>query len=141
MYKKISDNDDSSLILKYSIMAFPLAFLGIPLYIYIPKFYHDYYGVSLEFIGIILFLSRLFDAFIDPLLGVISDKWRLTQHKYFIFFSLGLIFFFNALFYLEQGLSENFSSMWFCICTISIYLCFSLIFINYYNLEIGRAHV
>lgn len=137
MYKKISDNDDSSLILKYSIMAFPLAFLGIPLYIYIPKFYHDYYGVSLEFIGIILFLSRLFDAFIDPLLGVISDKWRLTQHKYFIFFSLGLIFFFNALFYLEQGLSENFSSMWFGICTISIYLCFSLIFINYYNLGLN----
>lgn len=134
------NHDDSSLILKYSLMAFPLAFLGIPLYIHIPQFYHDYYGVSLEFIGIILFLSRLFDAFIDPLLGVISDKWHLTQPKYFIFFSLGLVFFFNALFYLDQGLSENFSSWWFAICTISIYLCFSLIFINYYNLGLHIAN-
>lgn len=129
-----SKEHSTSILFKYSIMAFPLSFLGIPLYMHIPKFYHDYYGVSLELIGSILFLSRLLDAFIDPLLGAISDKLNLTQIKYFIFFSFGLIVSFNALFYLQQGLSENFSSLWFSVCTIFIYIFFSLIFINYYNL-------
>ncbi len=127
-------DNNSSLLVRYSLMAFPLAFLGVPLYIHLPKFYHDYYGVSLELLGVILLLSRLLDAFVDPLLGVLSDKFHLTQTKYFIFFMFGLIFFFNAFFYPNKSFIKDFMSLWFAGCTVFIYLFFSLVFINYYNL-------
>jgi GPH family glycoside/pentoside/hexuronide:cation symporter len=125
---------NSSVILRYSLMAFPLAFLGIPLYMHLPKFYHDYYGLSLEFIGVILFASRLLDTFVDPLFGVLSDTLHLTQTKYFICFILGLVFFFNAFFYLDKHSTKGLISLWFSVCTICVYLFFTLVFINYYNL-------
>lgn len=62
--------------LAYAAPAFTLAIVGIPVYVYIPKFYTDVIGVSLAAIGALIFLVRIFDAFSDPLLGLLSDRWR-----------------------------------------------------------------
>jgi GPH family glycoside/pentoside/hexuronide:cation symporter len=120
--------------LKYGFLAFPLSFLGIPLYMNIPKFYNDYYGISLAKIGLILFAFRVLDAFIDPILGFVSDKFYLTQKKYFTIFAIGLIIFFNGFFHIPQYFSKEEILLCFAVCTICVYLFFSLIFINYYNL-------
>lgn len=127
-------------ILRYALLAFPLSFLGLPVYIHLPKFYHDYYGISLTSIGFILFFSRILDAIIDPILGILSDRFHLSQKKYFILFGLGLIFFFNAFFYVSPFASKILILGWFIICTFFLYLLFSLIFINYYNLGLQKAN-
>jgi GPH family glycoside/pentoside/hexuronide:cation symporter len=119
---------------RYGFLAFPLAFLGMPLYIYLPKFYYNNYGTSLASLGVLLFFLRIFDSIIDPFLGFISDKYQLTQKRYLIIFGLGLIFFFNCFFHLPNFISPDKSLIWFGFCTIFVYLFFSLIFINYYNL-------
>jgi len=125
---------------KYGFLSFPLSFLGIPLYMYVPKFYNDYYDISLAKIGFILFIFRILDAFIDPILGFISDKFHLTQKKYFILFGIGLIIFFNGFFHVPSSFSKDAILLWFGFCTIFVYLFFSLIFINYYNLGIRLAN-
>ncbi len=60
----------------YGAPAFALAAIGIPIYVYLPKFYTDVVGVSVGAVGAILLAARLFDAVTDPLIGSISDRTR-----------------------------------------------------------------
>lgn len=76
-------------LFSYSIMAFPLAFTGIPLYIHAPDFYSSTLGLPLTTIGTMLLLLRLVDAVQDPLIGYFSDKY--SGHRKSIFL-LGVIF-------------------------------------------------
>ena len=128
---------NSSTLLSYSVFGFPLAFSGLPLYIYLPKFTHDHFGISLALIGLILLLSRLLDAFISPLLGILSDRFGLTHKKFFILFGGGLVVFFNSYFYLPTSASEFVILSWFCLATILIYCFFSLLYVNFYSLGVS----
>ena len=60
----------------YSLPAFFLAVVGIPVYVYIPKFYTDVVGVDIAVLGYILFSVRIFDAVTDPAIGYLSDRTR-----------------------------------------------------------------
>ena len=60
--------------LAYAAPAFALAVVGIPVYVYIPKFYSDVVGVNITVIGYILFSVRIFDALTDPAIGYLSDR-------------------------------------------------------------------
>lgn len=58
----------------YALPALALSVVGIPVYVYLPKFYTDVVGVSASAVGVILLGVRLFDAVTDPLEGFISDR-------------------------------------------------------------------
>lgn len=56
----------------YGLAAWPLAMLGIPLYVYLPSYYHQL-GLELAMVGSMLLLARLSDIISDPLVGVLCD--------------------------------------------------------------------
>ncbi len=56
----------------YGLMSWPLAMLGIPLYVYLPTYYHQL-GLELAVVGSILLLARVSDIFTDPLVGWLCD--------------------------------------------------------------------
>ena len=58
----------------YGLLGLPLAFVALPLYVILPNHYAREFGMSLGLLGAILLGARLFDAFIDPLLGRLSDR-------------------------------------------------------------------
>ncbi|MBS1207889.1 MAG: transporter [Proteobacteria bacterium] len=58
----------------YGLLGLPLAFVALPIYVHIPKLYADF-GLSLSAIGAVLLLARIWDALIDPLIGVLGDRW------------------------------------------------------------------
>jgi len=58
---------------RYGLMGLPLAFVALPLYVILPNHYARAFGVPLATLGMVLLGARLFDAFIDPLLGRWSD--------------------------------------------------------------------
>lgn len=60
--------------LAYGLLGLPLAFVALPLYVILPNHYARAFGVPLAALGAILLGARLFDAFIDPLLGRLSDQ-------------------------------------------------------------------
>jgi len=60
--------------LAYGLLGLPLAFVALPLYVILPNYYAKEFGVPLAILGAILLGARLFDAFIDPLLGRLSDR-------------------------------------------------------------------
>lgn len=59
--------------LAYGLMGFSLALLGIPLYLYLPAYFFDNWGVSLTAVGLALMLTRLLDVLTDPIIGRLSD--------------------------------------------------------------------
>ncbi len=63
-------------LLSYSVLVFPAAFAGIPIYVNIPDYYITHYGISLTTMGILLVALRLFDAIVDFLIGYSSDRWH-----------------------------------------------------------------
>ena len=58
----------------YGLMGLPLAFVALPLYVQLPNYYAKQFGMPLATLGAVLLGARLFDAFIDPLLGRWSDR-------------------------------------------------------------------
>ena len=60
--------------LAYGLLGLPLAFVALPLYVILPNYYAKEFGVPLAILGAVLLGARLFDAFIDPLLGRLSDR-------------------------------------------------------------------
>ncbi len=58
---------------RYGLLGLPLAFVALPLYVVLPNYYARAFGVPLATLGAVLLGARLFDAFIDPLLGRWSD--------------------------------------------------------------------
>jgi Na+/melibiose symporter-like transporter len=61
-------------LLAFGFPSLPHAFVALPLNIVIPAFYATHTKVTLLQIGVFTSASRLLDAFLDPMVGFISDK-------------------------------------------------------------------
>jgi GPH family glycoside/pentoside/hexuronide:cation symporter len=59
---------------RYGLLGLPLAFVALPLYVFVPNHYAREFGVPLAALGLVLLGARLFDAFIDPLIGRWVDR-------------------------------------------------------------------
>lgn len=55
-------------------LGLPLAFVALPVYVHLPRFYAEVAGLSLAWLGGVLLAARLIDALIDPLLGWLADR-------------------------------------------------------------------
>lgn len=70
--------DTDSLALRrqvaYAAPAPALALMGTAFYVFIPKFYSDVVGVGLGTLSLVVLLSRVWDAVIDPVAGHLSDR-------------------------------------------------------------------
>jgi GPH family glycoside/pentoside/hexuronide:cation symporter len=60
--------------LRYGLMALPLAFVALPLYVFLPNYYARNFGLPLASLGALLLLARVADALVDPLLGRWIDR-------------------------------------------------------------------
>ena len=63
-------------LLCYSLLSFPLLFVGLSLYVFAPEFYTTQYGVSLTTIGAILLVLRVIDGVQDLWIGYLSDRYH-----------------------------------------------------------------
>mgnify|MGYP006271971901 FL=1 len=61
-------------LIAYASLSLPLAALTMPVYIFLPTYYGDDLGLSLQSVGLVLFLARLVDVLSDPVIGVLGDK-------------------------------------------------------------------
>lgn len=63
-------------LIAFSAIGLPLAAVEVPLSTYVPPLYASAFGFSLGTVGVIFLLARLWDAFIDPAIGILSDQTR-----------------------------------------------------------------
>jgi len=116
--------------------AFALAMIGIPVYVYIPKFYTDVVGVNITSAGIILFSVRLFDAITDPLMGMLSDRTRSRfgrRRPYIlvgsIFIAVALLFLFNPV-----AVSPAWNTIWLGVWIYALFLFWTVVAVPYESL-------
>jgi len=60
----------------YGSLGFPLAMLGYPLGIWLPRAYATDAGIPLAAIGAVITAAAVFDAVTDPAMGFASDRYR-----------------------------------------------------------------
>lgn len=116
-------------IFLYGILGIPIAFLGFPLYIYLPSFYVEHIGLSIGVVGFILLIARLIDMIADPFIGRFSDIYSSKFNIIFIssfFLLFGLFFLIKPIFY---------NSIWLFLCSIITYISYSFVLIPYLSLN------
>jgi len=118
-------------LLQYSLLAMPLAFAGLPIYLHAPDFYAVNFGLSLALMGLVLLSLRFIDAVQDPLIGMLSDKYNHHRSKIIIggltLLSIGFIALFNPLAILQ---TPALTMLW---MALSVFICttgFSIVTIN-----------
>ena len=120
----------------YATPAFALAVVGIPVYVYIPKFYTDVVGINITILGYLLFSVRIFDAFTDPALGYLSDKTKSPFGRRRPYIAVGSIFIALALFLLfnPPAGSPSFETVWFGICIYALFLFWTAVVVPFESL-------
>ena len=73
--------------------AIPIAALGLPLVVYLPPFYAKEMGLGLSVVGTIFMITRFWDVFTDPVLGILSDKIKtpLGRRRHWIILSVPIL--------------------------------------------------
>ncbi len=74
-------------LLGFGQMAVPLATAGLPIAVFVTKFYASDIHLKLEVVGIILFLARITDFIVDPIIGYVSDRttWGFGRRRTWVF--------------------------------------------------------
>jgi len=122
-------------VLAYGALGLPLAMAALPVYVHVPRLYAEISGMSLSLLGILLLLSRLADAFIDPLLGAWSDRTAKRQRLLVLALPLLAIGMLALLHPPQAG-----AAVWLLGSMLFTYFAFSLCSVAYqaWGAEIGR---
>lgn len=123
---------DRASLFAYGLFGMPLAMVALPVYVYVPQLYAERFGLSLTLIGTALLLARLFDAFLDPALGLwIDGARRADSYRRFVLLSLPLLAAgFVALFHPPTA-AADFPLAWFIVALLVVYVGFSLATISH----------
>jgi len=109
----------------YGALGLPLAFAALPIYVHVPRYYAETVGLELAVPGAILLGTRLLDAFIDPWLGGLADRWprRRMLAVGLVPFALGFVALLNP--------PAQFSALWLLASLTLTYLGFSAASVAY----------
>ena len=119
--------------LAYAMPAFALAIIGIPVYVYIPKFYTDVVGIDIAVAGLLLFGVRIFDAITDPVMGTVSDRTRTRFGRRRPFMAVGAVLIAAALVFLFNPPSTGvaWSTAWFAFWIYALFLFWTVVTVPY----------
>lgn len=111
----------------YGLFGLPLSLLALPVYVQVPQLYAGTLGLSLTAVGSLLLAARLFDAFIDPVLGGWMDRMAVARgHAGFVLMSLApLVVGYLALFH-PPAMSTGQLYGWFGLSLVVVYVGFSM---------------
>ena len=122
--------------LAYAAPAFALAVVGIPIYVYIPKFYTDVVGINIAVLGYLMFSVRLFDAVTDPVIGYFSDRTPTRFGRRRPYIALGSILVAVAMFLLfnPPAVSETMETVWFGVTIYILFLFWTAVVVPFESL-------
>ena len=109
----------------YSSINFPLAVVGLPLVLFVPPLYGEL-GLSLASMGFILMLARLSDVFTDPLIGLLSDRTKISLGRRKPWILLGSPLLAISTYFLFVPPDQP-DLLYFLLSVMGIYLAFTII--------------
>jgi GPH family glycoside/pentoside/hexuronide:cation symporter len=122
--------------LAYATPAFALAIVGIPVYVYIPKFYTDVVGINIAALGYIMFSVRIFDAVTDPAIGYLSDRTKTPFGRRQPYIAIGSFLVAIAMYFLfnPPAASSRFETIWFGIFIYLLFLFWTAVVVPFESL-------
>ena len=128
----------------YSLNALPLALIVFPLFVFVGEHYSSSLGVSLLGIAIIFLFVRLLDGFLDPLVGLLSDKFNfwMGRRKFWLVISLPITTFSVWGLFVADG-SGQFAIQYFTVNIVLLTIGLSLFGPPYYSLgaELSKEYL
>ena len=120
----------------YGVPAGALAVIGIPIYVYIPKFYTDVVGINVAILGFLLFSVRIFDAVTDPVIGYLSDRTTTSFGRRRPYIAVGSILVMVMMFLLfnPPQASPAFETIWFGVTIYALFLSWTIATVPYESL-------
>jgi GPH family glycoside/pentoside/hexuronide:cation symporter len=123
----------------YGLLALPLSFAALPLYVHLPRLYGEIVGLGLAAVGLVLLAARLFDALVDPAIGLWSD--RLRERRLLIAAALPLLAIgFYGLFDPPAGMTGTTALAWLATTLVATTLAFGIVSISHqaWAVDLGR---
>ncbi|MFN8392776.1 MAG: MFS transporter [Bdellovibrionota bacterium] len=117
----------------YAAPSMVLAPMAVTFYVFIPKLYADLGTIPLSTLGVIVSATRLWDAFIDPAVGKLSDRTstRFGPRKpWMLGAALPLCACFLAFFFAEH-LPGQYHASWFAALSIAFFSFWAMFTIPY----------
>jgi Na+/melibiose symporter-like transporter len=117
-------------ILGFGQLAVPLAFAGLPIAVFVSKFYAEDLKINIETVGLILLVARLADFIVDPIIGYASDRttWSLGRRRTWVLLGAPIFAFgIYMLFLPPPGADETHLLIWIAV----FYLGWTMITIPY----------
>ena len=115
----------------YGLADMPIQMAAIPVAAFIPNYYGSDLGLSLGVVGTIWLLSRLFDAFSDPLIGYLSDhtNTRWGRRRVWMVAAIPVLMLATwKLFMPEPPVTATYLLVW----LVTFWLGWTMLFIPYY---------
>ncbi|HEY1059572.1 MAG TPA: MFS transporter [Limnobacter sp.] len=69
-------------LITYGLLGWAMGAIVVPIYIQVPYLYNRVYEVPSAWVGVILLLSRLIDAVLDPAIGLWVDRRNSNTNRY-----------------------------------------------------------
>ncbi len=120
--------------LAYGAPNFGLALVGVPILVYLPRFYSDVVGVPVMWIGVAFVAGRVIDALTDPLIGYLSDRSRSPKGRrrpWILWGCLPLAVLSVALFVPPAGLTGTPAMAWAGLVILCWFLAFTVVNVPY----------
>lgn len=129
----VKDKIPWSIRTAYALPAFALAIVGIPIYVYLPKFYTDVMGVPVIPAAAIILGVRVFDALSDPMTGILSDHTKTPLGRRRPYLILGAIPLASTLFLLfnPPHMSPTLTTWWFGLGLFALFLSWTIVAVPY----------
>lgn len=124
-------------IFAYGVPAIAIALLGLPLYVYLPTYYAQDVGLGVFGVGVVLFLARIFDMLIDPLIGYASDSYMSRK----VMMLIGAILLYVTFYAIIHPPKES-GILYLLFLSLGVYSAWSLLSIPYFALasDISKSY-
>lgn len=120
--------------LAYGVPNLGLALVGVPILVYLPRFYSDVVGISVAWLGVVFVAGRVIDAVTDPLVGVLSDRSRSVHGRrrpWILWGCLPLALLSVAVYMPPQGLSDTMATALASLVILGWFLAYTAVNVPY----------
>ncbi len=114
----------------YGLPNLPFSVVGLPLALYLPRFYSQELALDLAAVGLIIAACRVTDVFTDPLIGTLSDRHRTRFGRRKPWIAAGIPLLMGSLWMLFVPVGEP-TLVYLFVWVAVLYLAFTLISLPY----------